>query len=120
MNNNIGNMNSASPLGFNPQGHRAHIQAENIEPQEAQTETAPNTDLLKHVPGDQYGRAMVNKSQAAYELARQNVEDDLFTFELINDFVNDLTQGYIEKGIEPKRAREMAALSAGVLLNLEQ
>lgn len=120
MNNNIGNMNGASPLGFNPQGHRTQPQAENVEPHEAQAEAVQNDDLLKYVPGDQYGRAMVNKSQASYELARQNVEDDLFTFELISGFADDLTQGYIEKGIDPVRARELAALSVDALLNLPQ
>ena len=121
MNNNIGNMNGASPMGFNPQGHKAPSQPEKSgETKEVQNETAQNGDLLKWVPEDQYGRAMVNRAQgswAAPSINRQTVEDDIFTFQLMNDFVNDLTQGYIQKGVSPERAREIAALSADVLLN---
>ena len=121
MNNNIGNMNGASPMGFNPQGHKAPSQPDKSgEAKEVQNDTVQNGDLLKFVPEDQYGRSMVNRAQGQRTMSsinRQTVEDDIFTFQLMNDFVEDLTKGYVQKGVSPERAREMAALTADVLLN---
>ncbi len=119
MNNNIGNMNSANPLGFNPQGHKAPCGNECCKPEETQEEIYEDKDPLKHVPGDNYGRAMVNKvAHPAVEAT--DIEDDIFTYQLLMDFTQDLINGYIEKGVEPQKAHKMAAITLDVLLNSQK
>ncbi len=122
MNNNIANMNSVNPAGYNPQGHKAPAQQENAETKEAQTETPQNNDPLKYVPAEQYGRAMVNQAQNSQrpQVNAQNIQDDVFTFKLMQEFTQDLINGYIQKGVEPKKAQEMAACTVDVLLNPPQ
>ncbi len=120
MNNNIGNMNSANPLGFNPQGHKASSGADYVEPQETTEEITSDKDILRHVPGDNYGRAMINKSQAHIQVDPLNIEDDIFTYQLITDFAHNLMQGYIEKGVNPQKAKKMTAMTLDVLLNPQQ
>ncbi len=120
MNNNIGNMNSANPLGFNPQGHKTPCGPEQCKSEEVQEEIVQDKDLLKHVPGDNYGRAMVNKKSGHAQLETSAIEDDIFTYQLLTDFAQDLINGYIEKGVEPQKARKMAAMTLDVLLNPQQ
>lgn len=122
MSNNIPNMNSVNPAGYNPQGHRPPSQQESIEPKEIQAEATTNKDPLKYVPTEQYGRAMVNQSQNSQrpQLNPQNIQDDVFTFQLMQEFAQDLINGYIQKGVEPKKAQEMAAYTVDVLLNPPQ
>ena len=120
MNNNIGNMNSANPLGFNPQGHKAPASADCNEKQELQEETSCDKDILRHVPGDNYGRAMINKTTNHPDIEMSTVEDDLLTYELLRDFTQNLINGYVEKGIDKQKACKMAAITLDVLLNLKQ
>lgn len=120
MSNNIPNMNAVGPIGYNPQGAKQSPQgqAENTEP--AQVENTQNNDPLKFVPGDQYGRAMVNQAQGvqkAPSVNPQNIQDDIFTFQLMQEFTQDLIQGYIQKGVTPEEAQRMALITTDVLLN---
>lgn len=121
MNNNIGNMNP-NPLGFNSQGHKANSADEQCEIKETCEEIIEDKDPLKHVPGDNYGRAMVNKIQYGnnQQTDPADIEDDVHTFELISGFAKDLAQGYIKKGVDTEKAYKMAAITTDVLLNMEQ
>ena len=122
MNNNIGNNLNPNPLGFNPQGHKACSADEQCEIKETCEEITEDKDPLKYVPGDSYGRAMVNKTQHGniQPVDPADIEDDLLTLEFISSFAKDLAQGYIEKGVDPQKAYKMATITTDVLLNLEQ
>ena len=122
MNNNIGNNLNPNPLGFNPQGHKAVSADEQCEIKETCEEIIEDKDPLKYVPGDSYGRAMVNKTQHGniQPVDPADIEDDLLTLEFISSFAKDLAQGYIEKGVDPQKAYKMATITTDVLLNLEQ
>ena len=122
MNNNIGNNLNPNPLGFNPQGHKACSADEQAEIKETCEEITEDKDPLKYVPGDSYGRAMVNKTQHGniQPVDPADIEDDLLTLEFISSFAKDLAQGYIEKGVDPQKAYKMATITTDVLLNLEQ
>ena len=119
MNNNIGNMNP-NPLGFNPQGHKAQVHNECCDTNEIQEETMEDKDPLKHVPGDNYGRAMVNKMTGAHASESATIEDDLYVLDILSDFAKSLKEGYIEKGVDPQRAEKLTLNTISVLLNLEQ
>ena len=54
-------------------------------PEETQEEIYEDKDPLKHVPGDNYGRAMVNKA-AHPAVEATDIEDDIFTYQLLMDF----------------------------------
>ena len=120
--NNIPNTNGANPLSFNPHGHKAPSQNESAEVKETKSEETQNKDPLKYVPAEQYGRAMVNQAQNSQrpQVNAQNIQDDVFTFKLMQEFAQDLINGYIQKGVEPKKAQEMAACTVDVLLNPPQ
>lgn len=122
MNNNIGNNLNPNPLGFNTQGHKSNSADEYCEAKEGCEEIIEDKDPLKYVPGDSYGRAMVNKIQHGniQPVDPADIEDDLLTLEFISSFAKDLAQGYIEKGVDPQKAYKMAAITTDVLLNLEQ
>ena len=117
--NNIPNTNGANPLSFNPHGHKAPSQNESAEVKETKSEETQNKDPLKYVPGDQYGRAMVNQAQNQQrpQLNPQNIQDDVFTYQLMQEFAQELMSGYIQRGVDPNRAREMTAYTLDVLLN---
>ena len=117
MNNNIGNMNSANPLGFNPQGHKAPCSGEFCKPEETQEEIYEDKDPLKHVPGDNYGRAMINRSSSHQPIETSPIEDDIFTLEILNEFAQDLMDGYIKKGMEPQKAYDRVVMVLDALLN---
>ena len=119
MSNNIPNMNGANPVNYNPQGHKSQAQQDNVETKEAQTETSENKDPLKYVPTEQLGRAMVNKSHGLQrpQTDPKNIENDIFTFILVQDFARELLDGYIQKGVDPKKAQEMTMYTLDVLLN---
>ena len=122
MNNNIGNNLNPNPLGFNPQGHKACSADEQCEIKETCEEITEDKDPLKYVPGDSYGRAMVNKAQQNHnqQLDSANIDDDIYTFELISGFAKDLAKDFIKKGVEPQKAYEIAASAAASLLHTEQ
>lgn len=120
MNNNIPNMNGTNSVGYNPQNPKPSSGQEYLEPQPTQQPEVQNGDPLKYVPGDQYGRVMVNQSQKPERpaLNPQNIEDDILTFQLIQGFKTDLTNELVkQKGKSPEEANEIAAMVTDVLLN---
>ena len=63
---------------------------------------------------------MVNQAQGvqkAPSVNPQNIQDDIFTFQLMQEFTQDLIQGYIQKGVTPQEAQRMALITTDVLLN---
>ena len=62
---------------------------------------------------------MVNQAQNSQrpQLNPQNIQDDVFTYQLMQEFAQELMSGYIQRGVDPNRAREMTAYTLDVLLN---
>ncbi len=126
MNSNIPNFN-----GNTPNYNVGHSNRGNVRPdcscEDCEKEMPCNPDVLKNVPNEASGRALVKNAHAArldsadslYKMDMENVVNDAESLGLLYSCAEDLKHGYIERGFSEVEAEAMVEATLEAFLTPE-